>query len=109
MVGVNKLNGEVFYSTCQGSGIVARIIAPGQQETIASSLSFPAGLAFDKTGNLFVTGHGDQVIYKFAKDTWAKSIVAGTAGTPGYANGPALQAKFASLGVLRWMAKIISW
>lgn len=96
MIGVNKLNGEVFYSTCQQYGSVCRIIAPGQQETVAGNFFYPAGLAFDKQGNLFVTGHGDQVVYKFEKDTWAKSIVAGTFGAAGYANGAALEARFAS-------------
>lgn len=96
LVGVNKLNNEVFYTSCTGSGTVNRITAPGTQVAVASNLPYPAGLAFDSQGNLFVAGNGNHVIYKFVKDTWAMSVFAGTADVSGYANGPALEAKFSN-------------
>ncbi len=94
-VGVNKLTNEVFYS-CTGSGSVYRIPAQGTQETVATGITYPAGLGFDSKGNLFVVSSGNQVIYKFVKDTWAKSIFAGTENVAGYANGLATAAKFAN-------------
>ena len=67
---------NLFY-TDEDSGNIVEITPAGVQTTFASGLSFPQGLAFGKTGNLFVADNSGN-IYKFtpggAKSTFASGL-----------------------------------
>jgi len=90
-VAVDKTTGNVYYSSHDGSG---NIYLVGNGTPVVAGLSWPAGIDFDKDGNLFVSGH-DQVVRRFAAGTWEGSVVAGQVGAAGYVNGAATVAKFA--------------
>jgi hypothetical protein len=61
---------------------------------VISDLNYPAGIDFDKNGNLYVSVNGDHVIKKFTAGNWTGSTIAGMQGTSGYLNGAATAAKF---------------
>ncbi|RFS19645.1 hypothetical protein DVR12_21310 [Chitinophaga silvatica] len=86
-------NGDLYYTACE-SGKVFNL-TKGNTE-VAGNLSYPAGIACDNSGNLFVSCNGDHVIRKLQADTYDNSIIAGQQGVAGYANGPGTQAKFAN-------------
>lgn len=94
-VAFDKVAGKLYYSSCSSPGNIYEINAQGTSNAIISGLNYPAGIKFDNQGNLFVSGHGDQVIRKFSAGTWQGSIVAGQQGNVGYINGPATAAQFA--------------
>jgi sugar lactone lactonase YvrE len=84
----------VYYTDAGSSGHVYPVTAAGSGPAIASGLSYPSGLGFDKSGNLYVSINGEDVIRKFAAGTWVSSIVAGQSGSGGYVDGAATAAKF---------------
>ena len=47
-----------------GPGGITKIAPDGTQTLVVSGLGDLRGLAFDFDGNLFVAGHGDNVLYK---------------------------------------------
>ena len=49
-----------------GSGNITKITPAGSQSTFAIGVGDIRGLAFDASGNLFGTGHGNNVVYKIS-------------------------------------------
>jgi hypothetical protein len=84
----------VYYSSCDPNGVVYQITGQWTAGSIITGLNYPAGLAFDKTGNLYASINGDQVIRKFTAGTWSSSVIAGQQGVAGYQNGMGTAAKF---------------
>jgi len=95
-VAVDPTTGFVYYSNFSGSGNVYRMDADGSSTMVIQGLNKPAGMHFDKDGNLFIAIGDDHVIKRFEKSTWAATTIAGMAGTPGYANGAGTDARFAN-------------
>jgi sugar lactone lactonase YvrE len=95
-VAVDKTTGYVYYTSCDPSGNVYPVDAQGNTGSpVVTGLKYPAGIGFDKTGNLYVSMNGEQVIRKYTAGSWTGSIIAGQAGSSGYVNGPGPSAKFA--------------
>jgi hypothetical protein len=92
-IAFDKKTDQLFYSGCVGSANIYKM-EDGNSTAIVQGLVYPAGFDFDKDGNMFVTGHGDNVIYKFDAGTWARSVIAGQMGVGGYLNGIGTAAKF---------------
>lgn len=90
---VDPSSGAIYY-TAQDAGVVYRLNADGSSTAIASGLSYPADIACDSHGNVYVSVNGEQVIRKLAAGTWESSVIAGTAGTAGYVDGPGASAQF---------------
>ena len=93
-IAVDPTTGNVYYSNCGAPGSVFPVTAAGSGAAIATNLSYPIGLAFDKTGNMYVSLNGDNTITKFTAGTWQSSVIAGQTGSAGYVNGPGASAKF---------------
>jgi len=93
-VSVDPTSGYVYYTSDDPAGNIYQVTSQWNQGQVISGLYYPAGIKFDKAGNLFVSGSGDQVIYKFGAGSWQQSVVAGTAGSAGYVDGTAAAAKF---------------
>jgi len=94
-IAFDKVTGYMYYSSCSSPGNVYQLTAQWTSKQVVSGLNYPAGIIFDKTGNLYVSVNGDQVIRKFATGTWQGSIIAGQLGSAGYVNGAPTVAKFA--------------
>ncbi|WP_208644940.1 IPT/TIG domain-containing protein [Mucilaginibacter kameinonensis] len=94
-VGVDKTTGYVYYGSCSNPGNIYQISAQFTSTQVVGGLYYPAGIAFDKTGNLYVSMNGDQVVKKFTAGTWLGSVVAGQTGSLGYVNGTSTAARFA--------------
>jgi len=94
-VSVDKTTGYVYYSSCDPSGNVYPVTAKSTTgSAVISGLNYPAGIKFDKSGNLYIVLNGDHVIKKYTAGTWAGNIIAGQQGVAGYVNGAATAAKF---------------
>ena len=91
---IDKTTGYVYYSSCSSPGNIYQIPAQLTSKQVISGLNYPAGIKFDKTGNLYVSNNGDQVIQKFTAGTWQGSIIAGQSGSAGYGNGVGTAARF---------------
>jgi hypothetical protein len=94
-IAIDKTTGYVYYSSCDNPGNVYQITAQWTASPVVSALNYPAGIALDKTGNLYVSGNGDHVIRKFTAGTWSGSVIAGQQGSAGYQNGVGAAARFA--------------
>jgi hypothetical protein len=94
-VAIDKTTGYVYYSSCSSPGNIYQVSAQWTTKQVISGLNYPAGIKFDKAGNLYVSVNGDQVIRKFTAGDWNGSIIAGQLGVSGYLNGAATTAKFA--------------
>ncbi|HVW61923.1 MAG TPA: IPT/TIG domain-containing protein, partial [Puia sp.] len=94
-VAVDKTTGYVYYSSCDNPGNIYQVTAQWTASQVIGGLNYPAGIKFDKTGDLFVSSNGDHVIYKFDAGSWQKSTLAGTMGSSGYLNGTGTTAQFA--------------
>lgn len=95
-VAIDKTTGYLYYSSNASSGNVYQVSAQWTTKEVISGLSYPAGIKFDKTGNLYVSVSGDHIIKKFAKGDWKSSLIAGQPGAAGYVNGAATVAKFSN-------------
>jgi len=78
-------------STLAGSGTAGRQNGAGA----AAQFLFPAGVAVDSSGNVYVAEYGNHHIRKITEDDgiWTVSTLAGS-GTAGYQNGAAASAQF---------------
>lgn len=96
--GIAVLDGEIYVS----DGLHNKIwrIASGQKPVeFAAGLSTPSAIAFDKNGNLIVADTGSHTIKKI-DPTGVVSVLAGTEGQIGDADGPVLASRFnAPIGV----------
>ncbi len=88
---VNVQNGII--NTFAGTGTAG--FSGDNGPALSSKLSWPYGMSFDTSGNLYFTDSGNQRIRKIATATGLISTVAGDGGK-GYSgdDGPALAAKF---------------
>jgi len=68
-------------TSSQSSGYITEITPGGVQSVFASGLDDPRGLAFDNTGDLFVSDYGSGAIYKFTPDG-AESVFASGLNAP---------------------------
>jgi hypothetical protein len=93
-VAVDKTTGYVYYSSCDPGGNVYQLTSQWNAAPVITGLNYPAGIDFDKTGNLYVSINGENVIRKFSAGTWDNSIIAGTQGAAGYVNATGTDAKF---------------
>jgi sugar lactone lactonase YvrE len=73
--------------------------AVGSTDGIGAAARFnnPEGLALDGSGNLFITENGDGAVRQLVVSTGAVTTIAGSLTASGYADGPALSARFSSL------------
>ncbi|HLZ86900.1 MAG TPA: IPT/TIG domain-containing protein [Puia sp.] len=94
-ISIDPISGDPFYSSCANPGNVYQVTAQWNSSAIISGLDYPAGIRFDRSGNLYVVGNGDNVVHKFSVSTWTDSVIAGN-GTAGYVDGPATQAEFSA-------------
>lgn len=94
-VAVDKTTGYPYFSSCDGSGNIVQISAQLTTKIVVSGLNYPAGIDFDKAGNLYVSLNGDQVVKKYVATTWDASVIAGQQSAAGYLNGIGTAAKFA--------------
>ncbi|HEX6428657.1 MAG TPA: IPT/TIG domain-containing protein [Niastella sp.] len=94
-ISVDKTTGIVYYSSCNSPGNIYPVTAQGTTGSpVVTGLNYPAGIKFDKAGNLYVVVSGDNIIKKYTAGTWAATTVAGQLGSAGYVNGAATVAKF---------------
>jgi hypothetical protein len=94
-VSVDNTTGVVYYSSNSSPGNVYPVTAQWTTGSpIVSGLNYPACIRFDKSGNMFLSLNGDQVIQKYTHGTWAGSTIAGQTGVEGYLNGIGTAAKF---------------
>lgn len=94
-IAVDKTTGKVYYSSV-GAGNVIEMKPDGSSQEIISGINNPGGMNFDKAGNLYVSAYGDQTILQFKAGTWARSVIAGATGVPGFVNGIGSAARFAN-------------
>ncbi len=93
-VAIDPTTGYVYYSSCSNPGNIYKITAQLTASPVITGLNYPAGIAFDKTGNLYVSVNGDDVVRRFTAGSWQGSIIAGQLGIAGYLNGAGTAAKF---------------
>jgi hypothetical protein len=94
-ISVDKTTGIVYYSSCNSAGNIYPVTALNTTGSpVVTGLNYPAGIKFDKSGNLYVVVNGDHIVKKFTAGTWAATTVAGQSGLAGYVNGAAAVAKF---------------
>lgn len=94
-VAVDNTTGYVYYSSCDNPGNVYQVTSQWNQSAVLSVPNYPAGIKFDKAGNLYISMNGEQVIRRFDAGTLNNTILAGTLGSAGYVDGAATSAKFA--------------
>jgi sugar lactone lactonase YvrE len=85
-------DGTIFVADAGHSDRIRRIAHDGHVSTVAGGFSTPSGLALAPDGTLYVADTGTHTIRRIAPDG-SVSTLAGDA-TPGYADGPAHQARF---------------
>lgn len=97
-----------IYVADSGDHTIRRILPGGQVTTVAglagvpgssdgfgpaARLNTPSGLDVDAEGNVYIADTGNHIIRKLTPDGVLRTI-AGAAGQPGYADGPAESARF---------------
>ncbi len=113
---VADVNGNFFVADCRNHAI-RKITTNGVVTTFAGKLGLdgtangtgtaaqfnsPSGLAFDKSGNLFVSDTGNNTIRKITP-AGVVTTLAGVAGSGGFLDGTAARALFSSpLGITVW-------
>ncbi|MFZ6680086.1 hypothetical protein [Undibacterium sp. Tian12W] len=87
---IRKIEADGAVSTLAG-----KAEQPGSTDGAITQARFrlPSGMVFDKAGNLYVADSGNHSIRKISPDGMV-STVAGKAGAPGTADGPAAKARF---------------
>ena len=90
--GIAAFRGNIYISDGE-TGRILTIDNKGEVIQLASGLHTPSGIAFDKDGNLFAADSGTHTI-KQIDQSGKITIIAGTEGVSGYADGPAHQALF---------------
>lgn len=94
-IAVDKTNDKVYYAGCSSPGSIYPITGQWATGTpIVSGLNYPAGFKFDRSGNLYISVHGDNVVRKYTAGTWTAASVAGQTGMAGYVNGAPAAARF---------------
>jgi len=94
-IAIDPVSGDPFYSSCSSPGNVYQVAAQWGGTAVITGLNYPAGIRFDRSGNLYIVVNGDNVIHKFSAGSWADSIIAGN-GTAGYVDGAPAQAEFSA-------------
>jgi len=94
-VSVDNTTGYIYYISCDNPGNLIQVTGQFTQRSVLSIPNYPAGIKFDKAGNLYVSVNGDQVVRRFDAGTWNNTILAGTLGSAGYVDGAGTAAKFA--------------
>ncbi len=90
---------RIFFSDGTANSIY-RINADGSLKTITSDLDMPSAIAFAPDRTLVVANTGAHTIVRVDVETGQVSLVAGSAGASGYADGESSQARFnAPVGV----------
>lgn len=96
--GIAERGGEVFVSDGE-NGRILRIDKVGSVTEFAGGLDTPSGITFDADGNLLIADSGSHLIKRIDR-SGNVSTVAGRGGSPGFADGPALEALFmAPIGI----------
>ncbi|WP_422976349.1 hypothetical protein [Undibacterium sp. TC9W] len=87
---IRKIEADGAVSTLAG-----KAEQPGSTDGAITQARFrlPSGMVFDKAGSLYVADSGNHSIRKISPDGMV-STVAGKAGAPGTADGPAAKARF---------------
>ena len=93
-MGIDKRTGTMYYANAQKPGSSYQVTPDGQSTQIITGLEYPADVAVDDKGNLFVTENGTSVIKKFKAGTWEQDGIAGAAGQTGLVNGTGSAARF---------------
>lgn len=109
--------GGNYYFTDTANHAIRKVTTNGMVTTFAGKLGvygsvnatgtnaefyLPNGLAFDKSGNLYVSDTGNNLIRKITS-TGVVTTFAGVGGDPAYQDGPTTSALFSSpLGILVW-------
>jgi sugar lactone lactonase YvrE len=85
-------DGTIFVADAGHSDCIRRITPDGHVSTVADGFSTPSGLALAPDGTLYVADTGNHAIRRITPDGSAATLAGD--GTPGYADGPAHQARF---------------
>jgi sugar lactone lactonase YvrE len=93
-IAVDPTTGFVYYSSATASGNVYKVNDDGTSTAIITGLNNPAGMSFDKQGNLYIVISGLNIVQRFEKGSWVASTIAGQSGVAGFENGAS--AKFSS-------------
>jgi len=91
--------GDVYVSDYSNARV--RVLRPDGSLSVVASIGSAFGLALDGVGNLYVSELSGRVIRRITLSTGTVQLVAGASGG-GFADGPALQARFGSLRTIRY-------
>lgn len=83
--------GNLFANTNSSAGVL-KISPTGQSISFAPAIFFASAMATDSAGNLYATQLDHTIVMVTAYGT--QSLLAGTSGQAGYADGPATKALF---------------
>jgi hypothetical protein len=92
-VSVDPTTGYPYYTANTSPGTVFQVAAQWGGTPVITGIDDPGAIRFDRSGNLFAVGNGDNEIHKYSAGTWSPSIVAGS-GSAGYVDGAATVAEF---------------
>lgn len=95
-IAFDRVTGYPYYSSNSSPGNIYQVTAQWTANAIISGLNYPAGIKFDKNGNLYVSVNGDDVIRQYATGTWAGNTIAGQNGSAGDVDGSGASAKFSA-------------
>ncbi len=92
----NQTIRKIVLSTGEVTTLAGTILSSGSTNGIGTAARFnnPMGLAFDGSGNLYVTDQGSQTLRKIVLSTGEVTTLAGTAGVAGSTDGTGTAARF---------------
>ncbi|NSL90948.1 hypothetical protein ECE50_029255 [Chitinophaga sp. Mgbs1] len=93
-IAFNVSDGQLYYTGSNSPGNIYALAADGSSKAVVSNLNSPAGIGFDRQGNLYAVISSDHTVMRFAAGTWEASVIAGMKGVPGFVNGPGADARF---------------
>lgn len=95
---------RVVVATGAVTTVVGTAGSPGSADGVgtAARLQNPKGVAWDGAGSLYIADSGNYTLRKLVVATGAVTTIAGTAGTPGFANGVGAAARFVDPASLTW-------